>query len=76
MNSDELISEFSMEETRFKEYISSRKCPFRINANGTMEHCDPNCMALVCNEGYDYSCLRLAYINYKAPNVILMQSKV
>lgn len=78
MNLDELISneEESSIGVRFDEYISSRKCPFRMNADGEMEYCDPCCMALICAEGYAYSCLRLVHINHEAPKIVYMKSNI
>lgn len=50
----------------FEEYITNKKCPFRIDPNtNKLMPCEGNCMALiVANDDHYYNCLRLVNINY------------
>lgn len=55
---------------RFIRYINNQKCPFRCCTDGTtMKYCDPDCMALVHNDDYNYICLRLINVNYQGNHI-------
>lgn len=75
MNLDEFLIEDSKKE-EFNNYISTKKCPFRTYADGAMKYCDPYCMALICDNNYNYSCMRLMNINYSTPKMVFIESKV
>lgn len=75
-DADKILNEVVIDskEKEFEYYISTKKCPFRTYTDSvTMKYCDPNCMALIRDENFNYSCMRLININYQANNVTLIE---
>lgn len=55
-------------------YISSRKCPFRIDPNGYMMYCEPSCMACASSNEENFICLRLVNVKYETSNLTFLKT--